>query len=359
MLKVMIVDDDTNVRKCLRKLIPWTDIDCTIVAEAADGAEGLKRFHETKPDVIITDLKMPEMSGEEFCKKIRSVSDNTALIFLSAYESFTAAQQSLHYGVIEYILKPIDARKLAQITNILKRLSSSMSNHFFLNRLMDDPSLQEEFTQQLRCRNEAYFENFFQNLSDSSVSDFSMLQRNAAFLIGLLFDVMEEAYPDHQQKRHSFALSEMSLFSLKTDIVNYIKELYQSYLTNQSMLSANNRNSQLTEQVKLYIMKNLNNPQLSVASIADHFGFSSDYLSRSFKRDIGVSLTAYIGHLRLNQACRLLMNTQLSIAEIAQCTGYSSTNYFCRSFKKLLDISPTDYRIHKSQMPHQSNSSGN
>lgn len=347
MLKVMIVDDDANVRKCLRKLLPWNDIDCSLIAEATDGVEGLKLFHETKPDVIITDLKMPEMGGEKFCEKIRSVSDSTAILFLSAYESFTAAQQSLRYGVTEYILKPINAKTLTQITDILKRLSSSVQNRSFMTKLIEDAHFQEEFTGQLRCRNTTYFNDFFEKFSASPGSDLALLQRYAAFLLNLLFDVIEDTDVQAQPRKRQEALLEMSALPRRMDVIDYLSECYHLYLTERSGPASGNPGSNLTEQVKLYILQNVSDFGLSVSSIADYFGFSDDYLGRIFKRSMGVSITAYITHIRLNHACRLLKNTQLSVAEIALSTGYSSTNYFCRSFKKQLGITPTDYQRHE------------
>ncbi len=349
MLKVMIVDDDANVRKCLRKLIPWTEIGCTVTAEASDGLEGLKLFHEQKPDVIITDLKMPEMGGEKFCEKIRAVSDNTSIIFLSAYESFTAARQSLRYGVTEYILKPINAQTLNQITEILKNLSSSLQSRSFMARLIGDPSFQEEFTAQLRCRNTSYFDGFFEKFSAGPWNDFTLLQRNAMFLLNLLFDVSDA---DHSSERlfsrRQESLSELSALTRKMDILNYVTESYTLYLTRQSLSAPDSFGSRLAEEIKLYILKNLGDSGLSVSSIADSFGFSDDYLGRIFKKAAGVSINAHITHTRLNHACRLLINTRLSVAEIALSTGYSSTNYFCRSFKKQLGVTPTDYQRRES-----------
>lgn len=349
MLKVMIVDDDANVRKCLRQLIPWTEIGCTLIAEASDGSEGLKLFHKLKPDVIITDLKMPEMGGEKFCEKIRAVSDNTSIVFLSAYESFTAARQSLRYGVTEYILKPINSQTLAQITDILKNLSSSLQSHSFMTRLVGDASFQEEFMEQLRCRNISYFDSFFEKFSAGPWNDFTLLQRNAVFLLNLLYDVSDGENADEKSfRKRQEALAELSALGRKTDILNYITESYRRYLAGQAPATSDLFSSRLAEEVKLYILKNLGDSALSVSSIANNFGFSDDYLGRIFKKATGVSINAHITHTRLNHACRLLKNTRLTVAEIALSTGYSSTNYFCRSFKKQLGITPTDYQKHES-----------
>ena len=346
MIKVMIVDDDVNVRKCLRKLVPWAELGYVIVAEADDGLEGLKRFHETRPDVIITDLKMPEMDGETFCQRIRNISDKVAIIFLSAYESFTAAQLSLHYGVTDYILKPIDTRKLAQLTNILKDLSTSFQNSRLLHDLINDSALNEQFLEQLRCKNTSYFDQFFQNMSGHPNRDFALVRTTASIMLNLLFKVMEEDsanFPAIQQKRqHVFA--EFESFTRKMDVTGYTYELFNEYLQNDSITAPSDFNCKIIEQVKNYVVENINNSQLNVSVIADYFDFSDDYLGRIFKKYTGVSLISYITHIRLNQACRLLRNTQLTIGEIAQIVGYSNSNYFCRVFKKQLNTTPNDFR---------------
>ena len=342
----MIVDDDVNVIKCLRKLIPWEEMGYKIVAEAADGLDGLKRFHETRPDVIITDLKMPEMDGETFCQKIRNISDKVAIIFLSAYESFTAAQLSLHYGVSEYILKPLDTKKLAQLTDILKNLSTTFKNSALLHELLNNNALNEQFMEELRNKDVEYFETFFQDMSSHPNRDFTLVRSAASVMPGLLFKVMEKSAESSAaislQRNQAFA--QLSAFTRKMDVTGFTNELFTEYLQNNAHLIQQGFNCRIVEQVKAYVLANISNSQLSVSMIADYFDFSDDYLGRIFKKYTGVSLISYITHIRLNQACRLLKNTQLTLAEIAQAVGYSNSNYFCRVFKKQLNTTPNDFR---------------
>ena len=222
MLRVMIIDDDFNVRKCLRTLIPWADIGCELVAEASDGAEGLAQFQSVQPNVIISDLKMPEMSGEELCSKVRAISDQVTFIFISAYEDFSVAQRALHYGVAEYILKPIDARKLQQISVLLKDLASSYNSRFVSHKLINDSSFQREVSKQLKYRNSAYIDEFFIQLSNCREFDFHLLMSTCSLLINLLFDAVDDSSPDNlqlQQLRQS-ALSKVSGLSRKQDILH-------------------------------------------------------------------------------------------------------------------------------------------
>ena len=192
MLKAIIVDDDLNVAACLRALIPWSELGYQVAAEAANGAEGLAKLMDIRPDVVITDLKMPVMDGAEFCRRIREVSDDTAIIFLSAYESFTTAQLALRCGVTEYILKPINTKKIEQLTDVLASLAKSYHNRDFFHRLISSRELAGRISDRLRCGDAAYFEGFFQEFVDCSASDFTAVQEASLKLVNLLYDYLRE-----------------------------------------------------------------------------------------------------------------------------------------------------------------------
>ena len=65
MLKVLIVEDEDLIRKGLRYIVDWQSAGCTVVGEAANGRDGLKMIAELKPDIVLTDVKMPGMDGLE------------------------------------------------------------------------------------------------------------------------------------------------------------------------------------------------------------------------------------------------------------------------------------------------------
>lgn len=103
--KIMIVDDEPIVCEGL-KLFSWEQYDCELVCEATDGVEALDLVEMVLPDIIISDIKMPEMSGIEFSKRVKQKYPDIEIILLTGYADFSYAQQALKIGICDYLLKP-------------------------------------------------------------------------------------------------------------------------------------------------------------------------------------------------------------------------------------------------------------
>jgi len=106
MFNVMIVEDEMLVRLGFKNSIPWEKYDMTICADAANGHEAWDYYHNiARPDVIITDLRMPEMNGMELIKRIRENDTQTRIVILSCLEDFDLVRQAMQLNVSNYILK--------------------------------------------------------------------------------------------------------------------------------------------------------------------------------------------------------------------------------------------------------------
>lgn len=122
MLKVLIVEDEELIRKGIVLTIDWAALDCVVAGEAANGNEGLEMVRRCSPDLIITDLKMPEMDGIEMVQTLREQGNNVSVIILTAYDTFSYAQSALRLGAADYILKPFhDGELEAAIERVRKR----------------------------------------------------------------------------------------------------------------------------------------------------------------------------------------------------------------------------------------------
>lgn len=118
MFKVLIIDDEPITRKGLKNTINWKQFDCEICGEASDGIEGGEAVRNILPDIIITDIKMPEVDGLAMIRQIRDVVPDCKIIILTAYRDFDYIHEAMTLGVFSYVLKP---SKIGELTSIIKK----------------------------------------------------------------------------------------------------------------------------------------------------------------------------------------------------------------------------------------------
>lgn len=114
MIRVFLVEDEELIREGLRLTTPWKEWNMEVVGEAADGEDGVKKILELKPDIVITDVKMPKMSGLEMIEQLRG-KVACEYIILSGYDEFALVKQAIHLEVQEYLLKPVDDEELRAV----------------------------------------------------------------------------------------------------------------------------------------------------------------------------------------------------------------------------------------------------
>jgi len=113
-MRIVIIEDEIRIREGIINLINKINEEYKVVGEADNGIEGLQLVMDTYPDLIITDIKMPDMDGLEMLKILRVRKISVKAIVLSAYSEFTYAQQAIKLGISEYLLKPIVVGELTQ-----------------------------------------------------------------------------------------------------------------------------------------------------------------------------------------------------------------------------------------------------
>lgn len=114
MLKVVLVDDEPSVLEGLRIFVDWEKTSFEIVGEAPDGLAAFPIIQDTKPDLVICDIRMPGLTGLELMEKVNACMDPAPkFIFLSGYTDFSYAQKALQLGSLGYLTKPLDAEELA------------------------------------------------------------------------------------------------------------------------------------------------------------------------------------------------------------------------------------------------------
>ncbi|MFR9235919.1 MAG: response regulator [Eisenbergiella massiliensis] len=105
MYKAMIVEDEMLVRIGIRNVIKWDALGITLTEDAENGAQALELYRSERPDIILTDLRMPEMDGMSLIRNIRRQDKRCRFLILTCVEDFEQAQEAIAYSVSGYLLK--------------------------------------------------------------------------------------------------------------------------------------------------------------------------------------------------------------------------------------------------------------
>lgn len=113
-ISVLVVDDEKDSRKGIAHFLLKSNFD---VVTAGNGKEALESFKENHPDLILTDMRMPEMSGIELLKEIKSIAPQTEVIIMTAYGEVDSYLEAMNLGAFEYLNKPIKINELMKVIN--------------------------------------------------------------------------------------------------------------------------------------------------------------------------------------------------------------------------------------------------
>ena len=169
MVKLLICDDEVKICRLINNLINWEELGVEVVGMANDGLTAMRIADEQKPDIIITDIRMPGMDGLDMIRRIREQKMDTDFIIISGYRQFDYAQKAIRYGVEDYIVKPINEKELYQmVSRIIEkrnrnrrlirgkedaemrlRENRKIMQSNYLNRLLDGGRESDEGHQQL------------------------------------------------------------------------------------------------------------------------------------------------------------------------------------------------------------------
>ena len=526
--RVLLVDDEEEIRTGISRKIDWEAVGFSLVGEAGNGEEALELAEQLRPDVVLTDIKMPFMDGLELCRRLRQSLPAAKLVVFSGFDDFEYARQAVGMGVSEYILKPINAPELMEVLNKLRELldrqrlerrdmetlrrryeeslpilrelfytrllsgqlpaeqvrdraaryeielpsglwtaalvhaelsgdgeagdrdellllsvQSFLSEHFSLAGcaarvvLFGDaaallvqlsgadklyPLLEELERLSLLCQSylgisltagvgrpcqgpeeldrsvagarsaldyRALAEGgrviYIDDLEPQSATELSFeeedqRQLSAAIKLGTPEQVKEEIQGLIERLRQTgLSLSRCRLFLLEvvTCLIRLtrsggvaVEEVFGANFTGavsisdfssreelgrwleerclrlRELLGQRRTDSagRLVEQAKEYIAGHYSDESLSVEALCSHIHLSPTYFSTLFKREVGMGFTAYVTQVRMEEAVRLLRDTDEKTYRVAELIGCSDTTYFIPVFKRQFGLSPSKFR---------------
>lgn len=398
--KVLIVEDEVLVREGLKSVIGWNKLGMEVVGDAANGRQALEIYERERPDIVLTDIRMPVMDGLELIARIREEDKKTGIVILTCYEKFGYLQEALRMGVSDYILKlkmkPAEIE--AAMAKVKKKLDEDEENGagpdgveefrlqkeeelkryifyhqvsigFFRSR-MERLSLavKEKDMVLLRVVIQRYEKARLKIMDDRGMLiRFVILNTTEEIMekygggetiqegpdCFLLFMYVvndptdEGSWMEKMQKEISHVLSNFmgvravwgvsGVFQSFTELPDKYQECCQKMQDERVDLSV-----EIFEAVR-YIEGNLTQ-RLTLNQVASSINLSPNYLSSLFKKELGVGFVDYITEKRVERAKELLENTGLKTYEVAQKAGFVDESYFSKTFKRITGKRPSAFR---------------
>ncbi|KZS47194.1 DNA-binding response regulator [Paenibacillus glucanolyticus] len=377
-IKVMIADDESIVRKGLRSTVPWGQYGMEVVADSPNGQAAWEAFLEFRPQVVITDIVMPEMDGIELCRKVKEAAPETRIILLSCHRDFEYAQEGMRLGASGYLLKTAfeDEELEAMLGKFQRELNDTQTYGH-----QREEQLSTQLFAWLNGHNDRFpgefgklctrgwqeegkpFSLYLVKTAGCSGQWESLIQDQGSHEPGLLCcrlipygaDNCYWAVPDEGKGAADSLLVEMKsrcgqlVWNSRGNLhdLEELQEAFRSLHKEAELERAYGLRGEHWPEPILHAVHLLHEhpaDEWSAAELAQKVGLSRSHFSILFKKTVGDSFIAFQYKRKLRLAYGLLRETSLTMQEIAEKTGLGDSKYFSKWFKRCTGQTPSQYR---------------
>jgi two-component system response regulator YesN len=211
MIKLLIADDEEEIRSGIRDIIDWKANGLCICGEAENGLEVLKEIQQNAPDILLLDIRMPEMDGLQVMENLPPGS-KVKIIILSGYDNFSYAQKALKLGASDYILKPCHKDMILQtVLRVKASIENEQQNELRLEQL------QNQFNQSIPLLKEKYFIKLLNGEYDdqSVISENLELFKANIQMRQIAVALINIDYPYHFYEQFSIKDAELMKFAIR------------------------------------------------------------------------------------------------------------------------------------------------
>ena len=264
-IKVFLVEDEMVIRKGIKNSIDWEKEGYIFCGEASDGELAYPMIIKEKPDILITDIRMPFMDGLELCKLVKKELPNIKILILSGYDEFDYAKEAIRLGVTEYLLKPISSGKLLEALN---GVSES------IRREKEDKDLVRKYMEEMRENTEHEKQKFFEQMIAGNLSMADALETGKKYEMNLsagMYNLLLFRFTLGEENRKSGELLGEAEYAIEklTERLEYVFEFQRGVEGWAFLLMADNE-EQMSERVK-ELSKDLEEIMKNYSTIA-YFG---------------------------------------------------------------------------------------
>lgn len=381
-MKVFLVEDEIIMREGIRNNIDWEKEGFEFVGEASDGELAYPLIQDSKPDILITDIRMPFMDGLELSRRVKEEMPEIKIIVLSGYDEFEYAREGIRIGITEYLLKPIDGNKLLEaVKRVAQLIRSELGSQLELkpgkeqdfgkNNQMEkegaavqhssvrqdgelgilevgklDRRVAERFLKTgLKSEVSDFIDDYFSSFGINNIQSLLFRQYVTTDMYFTAVSMLEElGYENGELAKHCGEIRDINkvLSSVESN-KEYLKKVLTTAIDLREAVSRKKYHS-LLEEAKSYIQHHYDDANISLNSVAASVNLSPNHFSSIFSQEMGKTFVEYLTSVRMEKAKELLRTSSLKSAEIAYAVGYKDAHYFSYLFKKNQDCTPKEYR---------------
>jgi two-component system response regulator YesN len=353
---VVLIDDEPWTREVIKSLGQWDKLNLSIVGEASDGEYGLELVRRLKPDIILTDIKMPRQNGISLLEKLRETDQRTRVIVISGYDDFTFVHSAMQLGVTDYLLKPVKPEELNRqlhkcVQELTKTKREPLEQMQGLDGFVQVSWIGEYLAQRstlinsLRVNHREILESCFERFQSlPGIKNEGDLPKG--LLVALYYDLMGVL------QRHivgeGFTVSEVLsgvestfVFSQDATYASMLRHVCNVYMiANTQMEKLIRARGRLDLDAIVRYVKENACKGITLEETAARFFVTREYLSKMFKNHTGDNFSDFAMRLRMEKAKELLCALRVPVKEAGELTGFLDPAHFYKAFKRFYGVTP-------------------
>jgi len=386
-VNILLVDDEPPVRRSMARAIARAFGDRHRVDEAEDGEEALDMLERRPYDLVVTDIRMPAVDGMTLSKTIAERYPDTIVVLLTGYADFQYAREAIRLHVYDYLLKPVSVDILCELVEKIDREKAERRRRAEIERLRLNDLLEKRvrdlfyelpipycdtalfppfktiavlaFALPADARKDRFVRFAARNIVADVLSAWGtpVVVAEDLRLIAVLFVSGETVPPPEQMaaeavralkayQRIDAGATAVGMVERLEDIRDAVRRCLEQLGDRHDPPEAalpDDAVHRLVRQAQAIIRAEYAS-DLTLTQLAERLYVHPNYLSTLFRRETGVTFSQYLTQVRIENAKKLLRETELKIYQICDRVGYTDQAHFSRVFKAMTGLSPYEYR---------------
>ncbi len=334
MIRLLIVDDEKIIRDGIIAMLPFDTFGLRLTNSCANAFDALQSMADDMPDILLTDIKMPQMDGLELIERALMLNPLMRCMVLSGYDEFAFAQKAMKMGVKEYLLKPCTREALAQA---LERLCNEINEE--RKQKINAMSDRSARIVDLACRLASLA------TENKQRTDITVDQVHSIVSSTGEEELLREAYTYIFVHQEIFSAESLASIQQAYENVHDLELIIARSLTRMS--GATDKRPSFVKEMCSYIQSHYQDEELSLQHLADHIiHMRVDYIGRIFTQRMGMKVSEYLLQVRMEKAKELISHAgkEPFVYEIAEKVGLGhNPQYFSTLFRKYTGTSPRAY----------------